>query len=999
METSLPRLTHPAPPRGAAPSRRPVLAFAPLLVLVAFLVSLAGAPAVVNGVDPTPTPTASTMVTACDGVNVRTSASTTATAAAKLVIYTSVTVIATVTGGSYSTTCGVSVSGSAWVRISHVNGTPVSSLYGVASVYGAAELFNAAPAGTAPPSADPMGDELTRLLNLDRQALGLAPMLVDTGLAAIARNATFTCPTNASLKPRGRATDMADRSYFAHTIKDCRKSDGTTYGSIEILKTVFGYTGARSEILHWNMYAATASTYDLGCDINGANCRGGSTPTVYTVGLAQRNFMSSSMHRAAELNAYERVGCGAATVPGTTRTYFACLFSNGGSTTFAAPTASPTASATPFATPTPSATATATPTAVATATPAPSSTMLAKCDGVNLRTSTSTTATIKVNLAAGTPVNVNDQVTGSAWSTTCVTSSSGSGWYRITHVNGTTVSSLYGVSYLYAATGVLKPATMTASPTPSASPSPTPAPSASPTPTTTPTPTPTSSPSATPSPTPTTATPVGSLRIASCTGVNLRTSTSTTATARVQLAAGTPVATVATVSGGSWSTTCGTSTSGSSWYRITHVSGESVLSLYGVTYLYAATGTLTLPVAGTPGLTPIGANTTFSGRGWGHGVGMSQHGARGRAQDGQDMTTILTHYYPGATIGTIAADTQIRVLLLSAWGATADQPLTIYGRAGLWSVDGIDLVLPSNGRLRAIPAVTATGTTWNVVIDDSAGTVLWQGPMSGGLRVRTAQPGTQLQLFSKNSTYDRYRGALRVILGTKVDVVNELPLEDYLRGAVPAEMPSTYPAEALKAQAIAARSYAAYRLRPGVGTFDVYDDTRSQVYQGVKRETATTNVAVDATANQVLRSGTAIANTLYHSTGGGATENNENVFTSSTGAKTAGVVSYLRGSMDRRADGTAYDSAAPYATWTTGQLTQAQLTAIFGADSRTSVGTVVALDLGNRGVSGRLVSVTIIGTTSSKIVSGAIFTSIFNSYRPSGILSMRSTLVDTKPIS
>ena len=60
-----------------------------------------------------------------------------------------------------------------------------------------------------------------------------------------------------------------------------------------------------------------------------------------------------------------------------------------------------------------------------------------------------------------------------------------------------------------------------------------------------------------------------------------------------------------------------------------------------------------------------------------------------------------------------------------------------------------------------------------------------------------------------------------------------------------------------------------------------------------------------------------IANTLYHSTGGGATENNENVYTSATGAKVAGVVSYLRGSSDRAPDGTAYDAGTPYATWST----------------------------------------------------------------------------------
>ena len=122
------------------------------------------------------------------------------------------------------------------------------------------------------------------------------------------------------------------------------------------------------------------------------------------------------------------------------------------------------------------------------------------------------------------------------------------------------------------------------------------------------------------------------------------------------------------------------------------------------------------------------------------------------------------------------------------------------------------------------------------------------------------------------------------------------------------------------------------------GTFDVYDDTRSQVYRGVHAEIAAADATVAATANQVLRSGTSIVNALFHSTGGGATEDNENVFVSSTGAKTAGPVSYLRGSSDRDPSGAAYDAAAPYATWQTGTYTVAQLSSIFGADSRSAVG-------------------------------------------------------------
>ena len=92
--------------------------------------------------------------------------------------------------------------------------------------------------------------------------------------------------------------------------------------------------------------------------------------------------------------------------------------------------------------------------------------------------------------------------------------------------------------------------------------------------------------------------------------------------------------------------------------------------------------------------------------------------------------------------------------------------------------------------------------------------------------------------------YDRYRGVLRILASATtptVNVANELPLETYLRGVVPVEMPSTWPTQALKAQTIASRSYAARRLRPGVSYYDVTDDTSSQVYHGALGEKAATN--------------------------------------------------------------------------------------------------------------------------------------------------------------
>ncbi|HEV8403332.1 MAG TPA: SH3 domain-containing protein [Candidatus Limnocylindrales bacterium] len=366
-----------------------------------------------------------TMIPACSGVNVRAAASTSSSIRTRLATSAKVTVVATVSGSHWSTTCPGAKSGSSWYRISAINGKSVSSVYGQSYLYAATGVLGALPSST-PDATDVLGNDLTRLLNLDRVALGKKPYLVDARLAQIARDAPFTCPTNASLHLHGRAQDLADRHYFSHTVPGCFSSGTTPFRSIAIVRSVFGYTLARSEILHWNGYGTATTSYRLGCDIDGAHCAGGTTTAPYTVTLAQRNFMSSAPHRAAELNSYQRVGC--ASAKGGGRTYFACLFADGGPAT-----TSPTATAS-------------------------SSAMVPACSGVNIRTGTTTTSAIKTRLGTSAKVTVVATVSGSHWNTTCPGAKSGSTWYRISAINGKSVSSLYGRSYLYAATGVLKKA-------------------------------------------------------------------------------------------------------------------------------------------------------------------------------------------------------------------------------------------------------------------------------------------------------------------------------------------------------------------------------------------------------------------------------------------------------------------------------------------------------------------------------------------------------------
>ena len=207
------------------------------------------------------------------------------------------------------------------------------------------------------------------------------------------------------------------------------------------------------------------------------------------------------------------------------------------------------------------------------------------------------------------------------------------------------------------------------------------------------------------------------------------------------------------------------------------------------------------------------------------------------------------------------------------------------------------------------------------------------------------------------SSYDQYRGraaAARVRRPTPtVTVVNELRARDRTCAAWSrSRCRRRWPAAALQAQAIAARSYAARRLRPGVSYYDVADDTAlAGLPRRARREGGHERAIVATSAGVVLRSGSSIANTLFHSTGGGATENNENVYTSSTGAKVAGA-----GQLPARIVGPDAPTGRrttrrrPYATWPTRTYTRAQLSAWFAADPRTAVGTLTALDLRDRGV-------------------------------------------------
>jgi stage II sporulation protein D len=339
--------------------------------------------------------------------------------------------------------------------------------------------------------------------------------------------------------------------------------------------------------------------------------------------------------------------------------------------------------------------------------------------------------------------------------------------------------------------------------------------------------------------------------------------------------------------------------------------------------------------------TAAAADVVIDGRGWGHGVGLSQYGAYGfAAREGRDHTFILGHYYTGSDLGTAPA-TRMRVRLKRARaprisGATravsGGRRVRLRDDRGYrfqaLGIDRVAVIDTANGRTRARlrAPVTVTG---------GSGTVL-HGRAENFL------------------SHGVYRG--RMVLnreGGSVLVVNHVSLEHYLYGVVPAEMPASWPAEALRAQAVVARSYALTSRRSG-GTWDVYADVRSQVYRGVLSEIAASTAAVRETRGRVVTVGGQVAQTFFFSTSGGRTASNEEGF----GGAPLG---YLRSVDDP------HDDLSPVHTWTarfTRREAQRKLGSLVSGRLR-------GLEVASRTASGRAATVLVRGSRGDQTVSAA----------------------------
>jgi stage II sporulation protein D len=315
-----------------------------------------------------------------------------------------------------------------------------------------------------------------------------------------------------------------------------------------------------------------------------------------------------------------------------------------------------------------------------------------------------------------------------------------------------------------------------------------------------------------------------------------------------------------------------------------------------ITCLALATTSLAGARTATPAkrsAAPPPSSFFISGRGWGHGVGMSQWGAYGFAQRGTTYDVILAHYYRSTTLGK-APLARVRVLL-----GEGKKALAVASDSAFSVRDG-------SGEIYQLqPGPYAFGPGLKLKVDSAQPAKTLTGPLV------FLPGGTPLKYGGKE-----YRGQLQVnVVKSSLQIVNSVGLEAYLYGVVPREVPFHWPAEALKAQAVVARSYALAVRK--TGAYDLYADTRSQVYGGVAAEKPTTNAAVDGTAGQVLLFQGKVATTFFFSTSGGRTASIEDVWAKGE------AVPYLVGVPDP------YDNASPHHIWGPFAFTPKKLTSTF----------------------------------------------------------------------
>ncbi len=277
---------------------------------------------------------------------------------------------------------------------------------------------------------------------------------------------------------------------------------------------------------------------------------------------------------------------------------------------------------------------------------------------------------------------------------------------------------------------------------------------------------------------------------------------------------------------------------------------------------------------------PGSGRYTVRGHGYGHGRGMSQHGAQGAALAGLDHEEILDFYYPGTATG--RAPKRVRVLISSDTTSdlvvTAQRTLTVR-----------DL---GTGETTRVPDVGATqwridvGTRNRNVVDYLAGGSWKRWRTLEGEGQFNADAPLELHTPSGRFTFrGKLRAAMPTPTSTSRDTVNDVGINGYVKGVVPYEMPALWEPEAVRAQSVAARTYASWnRAQYPARYYQICDTTACQVYRGVNGEHPASNEATSATRRKIRTYDGEPAFSQFSASSGGWT--------------VAGSVPYLRAKED-----------------------------------------------------------------------------------------------------
>jgi len=288
---------------------------------------------------------------------------------------------------------------------------------------------------------------------------------------------------------------------------------------------------------------------------------------------------------------------------------------------------------------------------------------------------------------------------------------------------------------------------------------------------------------------------------------------------------------------------------------------------------------------------PVSKVWTVNGHGYGHGHGMSQYGAYGAALRGLDYKQIVDFYYPKTSWSTSKG--KVRVLL----SADTSSDLVVRPQRRLQVhdlADGTTWQLPTDGAIDLWRLTPAPDGTTAVQFHDARGWHRWRVPgrrvtLASDGQFQAAGPLTLMVPGGSSLAPKRYRGVLRSVRpyrgATSRDTVNVLPMDAYVQGVVPYEMPTSWHQQALRAQSVVARTYAAWqRAQNPKRYYQICDTTSCQVYGGIASEQASSNRAVRATARKILTWDRKPAFTQFSASSGGWTS--------------AGSVPYLRALRD-----------------------------------------------------------------------------------------------------